>query len=274
VGREQSEGKGARVVRTIGSSIDYWDPFLLLDEFTVSPPAGFPDHPHRGFQTVTYMISGAFKHSDNKGNRGVIKPGEVQWMTAGKGIIHSELPVEPNSHGMQLWVNLPKKAKMVEPTYQDLTAKNMVHKQVNDDVHVTVIAGKSKTTGLESILKLHQELYYLDIVMTKSGATYSDVIPSKFKGFFYVLGGSGKLVGTDAKSPFEHKYCLLFDTSKNGQDQEFEWEAVEASKEKPFRVIAVAGEPLNEPMARYGPFVMNTDEEIRQAFADFNSGKF
>ena len=274
-GKEQREGQGAKVVRTVGSfQMDTYDPFLLLDEFYVSPPAGFPNHPHRGFQTVTYMIDGAFKHADNKGNRGTIKAGEVQWMTAGRGIVHSEMPATNDvNHGLQLWVNLPSHSKMVPANYQDLTKDNMVEKQVTDHTHVTVIAGKSETAGLQSILKLHQEIMFLDIKITKPGEKYSDVIPAKHQGFFYVLSGSGKLGGV-ATDSFAHKQALFFKQSSNDEDQVFEWEAVDASDETPFRVALITGEPLNEPVARYGPFVMNTESELRQAFEDYHNGKF
>jgi redox-sensitive bicupin YhaK (pirin superfamily) len=271
-GRMQNEGDGAKVVRTVGSSqMDVYDPFLLLDEFYVSPPAGFPSHPHRGFSTVTYMLNGAFKHADNKGNRGTINAGEVQWMTAGKGIIHSEMPATNSvNHGLQLWVNLPAKAKMIPPSYQDLTAQNMVHKQVTENTHVTVIAGKSETANLESILKLYQEIMYLDITMTKAGDKYSDIIPAKYQGFFYILSGSGKLKGSS--ETYSHKQSLFFSASQ--EPQEFEWEAVNASSSEPFRYVVISAEPLNEPVARYGPFVMNTENELRQAFLDYQSGRF
>jgi len=184
-----NEGDGAKVKRGIGTSkLSDIDPFLLLDEFYVTPPAGFPDHPHRGFETVTYMIDGAFKHKDNKGHSGTIGPGDLQWMTAGRGVIHSEMPGTSGvNHGLQLWVNLQSKDKMCEANYQELSGSEIPLAE-KDGVKVKVIAGKAM--GLEAKVRTRTPAYYLDFTL-QPGAEYSQEIPKDFAGFIYILTGSG-----------------------------------------------------------------------------------
>ncbi|KAG2389283.1 hypothetical protein C9374_013843 [Naegleria lovaniensis] len=270
LGREQSEGQGARVIRTIGGQVSYHDPFLLLDEFKVSKPAGFPNHPHRGFETVTYMLDGSFKHRDNQGNQGVIGPGDIQWMTAGRGVVHSEMPEGSGVNtGMQLWVNLKAKDKMVEPQYQDLRACDIPKKNIDEFTTISVIGGKSQSVEIESPLKLRTKVLYFDVKMTKNGHIYREIIPKGYQGFVYVIKGSGKL--RQDQNKFEQapeKSALLF--KETTQDQAFEFETTSDVTQ----FVLIAGEPMNEPMARYGPFVMNTQEEISQAFEDYHSGKF
>ncbi|KAL6072581.1 Pirin, variant 2 [Balamuthia mandrillaris] len=293
---ETEEGAGARVKRSIGTpKLSDLDPFLMLDEFFVQPPAGFPDHPHRGFETVTYMLEGKFKHKDNKGHAGTIGPGDLQWMTAGRGIIHSEMPAtEGVNHGLQLWINLAAKHKMTEPQYQELLAADIPMAR-EEGVLVRVIAGEScgvKAEGLffvkeallcscssssscsSSIFIIYNILFvfnsevrtrtptmYLDVEM-EEGATFQQHIPSEYRGFVYVLSGEGKF-GAAETSGSSGK-CLVLSEGNN----------LSIQADKKLRFVILAGQPLNEPIAKYGPFVMNTKEEIQQAFIDYQTGRF
>ncbi|KAL6060893.1 Pirin [Balamuthia mandrillaris] len=257
---ETEEGAGARVKRSIGTpKLSDVDPFLMLDEFFVQPPAGFPDHPHRGFETVTYMLEGKFKHKDNKGHAGTIGPGDLQWMTAGRGIIHSEMPAtEGVNHGLQLWINLAAKHKMTEPQYQELLAADIPVAR-EEGVLVRVIAGES--CGVKAEVRTRTPTMYLDVEM-EEGATFQQHIPSEYRGFVYVLSGEGKF-GAAETSGSSGK-CLVLSEGNNL--------SIKADKE--LRFVILAGQPLNEPIAKYGPFVMNTKEEIRQAFIDYQTGRF
>jgi redox-sensitive bicupin YhaK (pirin superfamily) len=254
--RETRDGDGATVFRVIGTSgLRHYDPFLMLDEFHVRPPAGFPDHPHRGFETVTYMLGGAFKHKDFVGHQGIIETGDLQWMTAGRGIVHSEMPAaDTDNYGLQLWVNLAARDKMIPPNYQELKAKDIpVAKK--EGVEVKVIAGKS--LGVESKVYTRTPTMYLDVVMEKN-SKFEQEIPEEFRGFVYVLEGSG-MFGETRKVGNAHQ-MLLFDEGN---------ELCIETAEQSCRFVIIAGKPIGEPIVQYGPFVMNTQDEIQQAFYDY-----
>lgn len=264
--QEAMEGAGVRIRRSLGTAaLDYLDPFLLLDEFKSEEGAdyiaGFPDHPHRGFETVTYMLAGAMRHEDHKGNRGELGPGSVQWMTAGRGIIHSEMPMQQDGlmWGFQLWVNLPAKDKMVEPRYQDISGDRIPVVETKWGAHVRVIAGELDGTSgpVEGIATAP---VYLDIELP-AGAHGDVPLPPDLHGFVYVFEGGG-VVGGEAMSSGE------LGVLDDGDAVHLETDA------KPMRALVVAARPLREPMARHGPFVMNTREEIHRAFADYRAGTF
>lgn len=266
-GRPTSDGAGVRMTRVIGTpALDHFDPFLLLDEFRSDDPddyiAGFPDHPHRGFETVTYMLAGRMKHGDNQGNTGLLGPGSVQWMTAGRGIVHSEMPQQEDGlmWGFQLWVNLPASDKMTAPRYQDLQGDEIPEADVAPGVHARIIAGD--LAGVEgAVTKVATEPVYYDLHFD-AGASLTVPLPESHNAFVYVYQGTMR-AGSEATSVERGELALL----SQGDSV-----ALTAGKE-PSRLILVAGRPLNEPIARYGPFVMNTTDEIRQAFLDYQSGR-
>ena len=266
-GQPTSDGAGVRMTRVIGTQrLDHFDPFLLLDEFRSDDPndyiAGFPDHPHRGFETVTYMLAGRMKHGDNQGNTGLLGPGSVQWMTAGRGIVHSEFPqqVEGLMWGFQLWVNLPASDKMTVPRYQDIQSEQIPETALAEGVRARVIAGeiggvRGAVTGVATA-----PVYY-DLHLAK-GRAYSVPLPRGHNAFVYVYAGDAR-VGAQS-TPVQRGELALLDHG--------DIVAVAAGDED-CRLILVAGRPLNEPVARYGPFVMNTREEIYQAFEDYRAGR-
>ncbi|KAL5206262.1 hypothetical protein ABZP36_034471 [Zizania latifolia] len=253
--RPQYEGVGAIVRRSIGRfELRYFDPFLVLDEFSVSASAGFPDHPHRGFETVTYMLEGAVTHEDFEGHRGTIKAGDVQWMTAGRGIVHSEMPAGPGtSRGLQLWVNLSSHNKMIEPRYQEIQSKDIAGTSC-DGVTVRVIAGQSM--GARSPVFTRTPTMYLDFTVRPHAAARQAVCAT-WNAFAYVLEGEG-VFGGEKAGP--HHVLLL------GQGDGVE---VWNRSDKPLRFLLIAGEPIGEPVAQLGPFVMNTEEEIDMTINDF-----
>jgi len=260
---EQGEGVGARVRRSIGRpELHNFDPFLLLDEFAVNKPAGFPDHPHRGFETVTYMLEGSFCHEDFCGHAGTIDAGDLQWMTAGKGIVHSEMP---NSNivnrGLQLWVNLKSKDKMVEPRYQELKDKDIPRKKENG-TFVKVIAGESM--GISSEVKTLTPTIYLDFQMDPNSEFFQKVDP-RFNTFIYVIEGEAFFGADEAKGPAHNTIVL-----SKGKDEEG---ILIKTKESKVHFVLIGGQPLNEPVFQHGPFVMNTREEIMQAMHDYQLGK-
>ncbi|KAK1294358.1 hypothetical protein QJS10_CPA16g00521 [Acorus calamus] len=256
--KAQPEGQGAIVRRSIGrSELKYLDPFIMLDEFMVSRPAGFPDHPHRGFETVTYMLQGAFTHQDFAGHKGTIKAGDLQWMTAGRGIVHSETPAgEGFQKGLQLWVNLSSKDKMVEPGYQELQSKDVSHAE-KDGVVVRIIAGEAM--GVKSPVYTRTPTMYLDFKM-QPGSQLHQMIPESWNAFVYILEGEGSFGTADTASSMSH-HCLVL-SKGDGLDV---WNKSAA----PLRFVLIGGQPLNEPIVQYGPFVMNTQAEIQQAIEDY-----
>ncbi len=264
-GQPTSDGAGVKLNRVIGTNaLPDLDPFLMLDEFGSDDPdayiAGFPDHPHRGFETVTYMLDGRMRHADNKGNVGLLGPGSVQWMTAGRGIVHSEMPEQEEGlmRGFQLWINLPASEKMCPPAYQDLPADAMPVVETATGASVKVIAGTYAGTRGPVDAKATQPLY-LDIVFAEGGRAALPV-PSEHNAFVYVYEGA---VAVGGEAVAKGTLAVLRPGDR-----------VTLAADAPARAILVAGKPLREPVAKYGPFVMNTPEEIHQAVADFRAGKF
>jgi len=266
-GTDTSDGAGVKLKRIIGQpGLDMLDPFLLLDEFRSDSAddylAGFPEHPHRGFETVTYMLAGHMRHGDNHGNRGDLGPGSVQWMTAGRGILHSEMPQQENGlmWGFQLWVNLPAKDKLTEPRYQDIDPARIPTVHPQEGVEVKIIAGELFGAA-GPVSGITTEPVYLDIAL-QPGAQLEVPLPEGHSAFAYVFDGADAQVAGDVLRRSE-----LAVLSKGGSVRI-------GGREAPARVLLVAGKPLGESVARYGPFVMNTPEEIHQAIADFRAGKF
>ncbi|CAI0379222.1 unnamed protein product [Linum tenue] len=260
--RPQHEGVGAIVRRSIGRfELKYFDPFLALDEFSVTAPAGFPDHPHRGFETVTYMLQGSVLHEDFEGHKGTIAAGDLQWMTAGRGIVHSEMPAAQGTQkGLQLWINLSSKHKMIEPRYQEISSKDIAEASNEDGVKVRVIAGEA--LGAKSPVYTRTPTMYLDFTL-EPGARLQQPIPASWNAFVYVLDGEGGFgSGSKAVTASAHHLLLL---SSGGGDGLEAWNKTA----KPARFILVGGQPLGEPLAQLGPFVMNNEEEIDQATDDF-----
>ncbi|KAF9937520.1 hypothetical protein BGZ75_009280 [Mortierella antarctica] len=262
--REQAEGAGARVRRSIGRpELRNHDPFLMLDEFNVDQNGGFPDHPHRGFETVTYMLEGQFQHEDFAGHKGTIGPGDLQWMTAGRGIVHSEMPVksQTRAHGLQLWINLPKEHKMCEPQYQELLDAQIPRATPQDGVVVKVIAGESH--GVKSKVYTRTPTMYLDFKMNKN-KTVEQSIPSTYTGFIYMLKGTAFIGDKEFEGMAHH--TLTF--SEDGA------EAVKiTTKDEDAHFVLIAGEPLKEPIVQHGPFVMNSKEEIYGTFVDYQNSQ-
>jgi len=268
------EGEGFMVHRAFpNGSLREFDPFLLLDEMgpieiSSGESKGAPDHPHRGFETVTYMIDGVFEHKDSQGHSGKIKTGDVQWMTAGSGVIHSEMPEKEfvqkggTLHGFQLWINLPKKDKMMKPRYQELPSKKIPTAQ-NDGVQVKIIAGESM--GEKAVIETRTPIMYLHFTL-QPNAQVVQIIPQNYNVFVYVINGEG-LFG-DKQISAHKEQIVLFEQDGNEI-------AIKASNNisSLLDVLLIAGVPLGEPVVRYGPFVMNTEGEIKQAILDYNTGK-
>jgi redox-sensitive bicupin YhaK (pirin superfamily) len=268
-----TEGDGFQVNRPFPNyAIRDFDPFLLLDEmgpvnYAPNEAKGASPHPHRGFETVTYMIEGAFEHKDSQGNSGKLLPGDVQWMTAGSGVIHSELPEEEFAknggrfHGLQLWVNLPKKEKMIKPRYQEISSNDIpVAKTDDGSVQVKVIAGESM--GTKAVIDTKIPIIYLHFTL-QPNATFTQNVPQNYNAFAYVLKGNA-LFGRE-KTLAKKNQAVFFD--QKGEN------LVLSSHNDSAEVLLIAGMPINEPVKRYGPFVMNTDEELQQAITDYQNGK-
>ena len=269
-GRPASDGAGVKLTRVIGTpELDALDPFLMLDEFGTDRPedylAGFPDHPHRGFETVTYMLDGRMRHRDNHGNEGVLVPGSVQWMTAGRGLVHSEMPEQESGRmrGFQLWVNLPARDKMTDPRYQEFAPDRIPVARPADGVEVRVIAGSvGDATG--PIVQPATDPVYLDIALAP-GVAWETGVPEGHAAFAYVFEGEAIVgAGADGRGVPARSLAVL------GGGETVAMRAGDAGA----RLILVAGRPLREPVARHGPFVMNTRQELMQAFVDFQEGRF
>jgi redox-sensitive bicupin YhaK (pirin superfamily) len=265
--REVREGAGVLVRRSIGGrELDHLDPFLLLDEFRSDDAAdyiaGFPDHPHRGFETVTYMLEGSMEHRDHAGNVGQLAPGSVQWMTAGRGIVHSEMPRQERGlmWGFQLWVNLPAAQKMVAPRYQDIPSGDIPEVDVPGG-RLRVVAGEA--AGVRGAVSgIATDPVYLDVRLEAGGAL-DHPLPSEHNAFVYVYEGTAH-VGEDAGRAVHRGHLAVL-----GPGPRVRLSAPSA----PARMLLVAARPLGEPIARYGPFVMNTRQEIVQALNDFSEGR-
>jgi hypothetical protein len=264
-GLETSDGAGVRLTRIIGApGLDMLDPFLLLDAFRSDDPqdylAGFPPHPHRGFETVTYLLAGRMRHRDGAGHAGVLESGSVQWMTAGRGVIHSEMPEQEDGllYGFQLWVNLPAAQKMGAPRYQEFPAATIPHEPRPGAV-VRVIAGTTEQGTVGPVREVAVEPLYLDVSLD-AGALFHERLPAEHAAMVYVIQGTLQLGGTAV--PKETLAIL-------GPGSE-----VTALADDDTRFLLIAGKPLREPVARRGPFVMNTQAELMRAFADYHEGNF
>lgn len=266
-GIQTSDGAGVRLTRVLTQNLQKrLDPFLMLDAFRNDNPddyiGGFPDHPHRGFETVTYMLAGRMRHRDNAGNEGLLEPQGAQWMTAGSGLIHSELPEQEAGlmEGFQLWVNLPAKNKMIAPFYRDIPPSAIPEFTTDQGVHVRVIAGSSHDVA-GAVQRPDTEPLYLDIHLP-AGSSFNQPVDAGFNAFTYTYRGV-VMIG-DTKVPDRHMAILSNDGA----------ELVRVEAREDARLILVAGKPLNEPIAQYGPFVMNTPEEIQQTLRDYKDGYF
>jgi redox-sensitive bicupin YhaK (pirin superfamily) len=266
-GQPTSDGAGVKLTRVLTQPLQRrLDPFLMLDAFGTDDPkdyiAGFPNHPHRGFETVTYMIAGRMRHRDNAGHEGLLSNGSVQWMTAGRGIVHSELPEQEDGRmeGFQLWLNLAAKDKMRAPWYRDIASEEIPELTTAEGARVRVIAGTSHgVTG--AMQREVTEPLYLDIELP-AGAAFEQSLPAGHNAFLYVYRGAVAVAGTEV--PVQRMAIL----DNNGGD------GVRITASAASRVLLVAGKPLNEPIAQYGPFVMNSNEQIFEAVQDYQNGRF
>ena len=266
-----TDGAGVQLVRVIGQpALMDLDPFLLLDAFRSDNPddyiAGFPPHPHRGFETVTYLLNGRMRHKDNAGNEGVIEPGGVQWMTAGKGIVHSEMPEQQDGllEGFQLWINLPGSHKMVAPSYQEHD-QTQIPVEERPATRIRVISGETSKGTAGPVSQPLTDPLYLDVSLESAGS-FIESLPTDHTAFVYVVKGSLNILddNDDEQIISRDQLAVL------GAGDSVELTAgAEAA-----RFLLVAGKPLNENIARGGPFVMNTEAEVRQAFSDYQSGNF
>ena len=263
---QTSDGAGVKLKRSMGvPELDFIDPFLMFDEFGSENKddyiAGFPPHPHRGIETVTYMLSGRFKHEDSTGSKGEMGPGSVQWMTAAGGIIHSEMPImkEGKLHGFQLWVNMPAKLKMSKPSYQNIEPKDIPELK-DQEKKIKIIAGKfeDKTGPAKGFV----DPIYLDIELVKE-KTFNYTTPSSHNVFVYLVYGEIK-IGNKAHNKLQDSTLISL---TNGN-------SLKISSIKKSQFLIIAGKPINEPITRGGPFVMNTKQEILKAVQDYHSGNF
>ncbi|MBB3219386.1 pirin family protein [Pseudoduganella umbonata] len=265
-GQAVMDGAGVKINRVLTQPLQRrLDPFLMLDNFGSEEAsdylAGFPDHPHRGFETVTYMLEGRMRHRDSAGNEGLLENGGVQWMTAGRGVIHSEMPEQEAGlmEGFQLWLNLPAKDKLMKPWYKDFKAAEVPVFTTAEGATVRVIAGSSHgVTG--AVTREVTEPVYLDVELP-AGATFSQLLPAGHNAFLYPYRGSVTVAG---KAVAERSMAILANDAQA--------DGVTVSSPAASRFILIAGRPLNEPIAQYGPFVMNTQQEIHQAVQDFRAG--
>jgi redox-sensitive bicupin YhaK (pirin superfamily) len=263
-----TDGDGVRMTRVIGSQeLNMLDPFLLLDAFESDQPqdyiGGFPSHPHRGFETVTYLLAGRMRHKDNAGNEGVIEPGGVQWMTAGKGIVHSEMPEQENGllMGFQLWVNLPAKAKMSEPGYQEYSPSETPLERREDGTEIRVIAGTTSEGTQGVVQNEYVRPTYLDVTLP-AGQAFEQPVDAADSTFLFVI--EGELETGDRKTVLGRRTLGILSQG----------DRVVVQTSQGARFLLVSALPLKEPVARGGPFVMNTKEEIIQAFEDYRHNRF
>lgn len=265
-GMPTSDGAGVRMTRILGTpEAQTFDPFLMLDHFDSAAAsdylAGFPDHPHRGFETVTYMLQGRMKHADNTGREGVIETGGVQWMRAGRGIVHSEMPIqtEGRMRGFQLWVNLPARLKMSDPDYQEFDAGQMPVEDRSGGVTVKVVAGATAGGTASPVGGGAVEARYFDVAVP-AGARFEEPLPAGLNAMLVVYEGAVRVAGTRVEAI--------------GAAFLGEGDTVVVEAESDARFLLIAGRPINEPVAWAGPFVMNSREELMQAYEDFREGKF
>ncbi len=273
-GRPTRDGAGVRLTRVLTGDLQQrLDPFLMLDNFASDDPkdygAGFPDHPHRGFETVTYMIAGRMRHQDSSGGQGLLQNGGVQWMTAGRGVIHSEMPEqeEGRMEGFQLWLNLPSHQKMCQPWYRDIQRAEIPEVRTREGVHVRIIAGQ--TQGVAGAVHRSAGDYptdplYLDLHFSGTQA-FSQPLAASHNAFVYVYRGALEVLGQHTSTPVPAQRMAILANEGDG---------VRLRANAGTRALLIAGRPLGEPIAQYGPFVMNTREELMQAVQDFQSGRF
>ncbi len=266
-GQFVTDGAGVKINRVLTQPLQRrLDPFLMLDAFGSDKPgdyiAGFPEHPHRGFETVSYMLHGSMRHRDSAGNEGLITDGGVQWMTAGRGVAHSEMPEQTDGlmEGFQLWLNLPAKDKMTAPWYRDISSEQVPEFDTEGGVTVRVIAGDSHGVA-GAVQRAVTEPVYLDIALP-ANATFEQSLPPGHNAFIYVY--RGQVVVDEQNVPVQRMAILANSPEADG---------VRIVAAQDSRMILVAGRPLNEPIAQYGPFVMNTKEELMQAVEDFRAGR-
>lgn len=262
-GIESSDGDGVKLTRVIGTQqISLLDPFLMLDAFKSNNASdyigGFPSHPHRGFETVTYLLAGRLRHKDSEGHEGVIEPGGVQWMTAGSGIVHSEMPEQKNGllHGFQLWLNLPAKAKFTQPDYQEFSSDQIVVDDSGDGITIRVIAGKTDA-NITGTVQTHFVKPCLFDVSLSQGAHFNQALPETDNAFIYVI--EGELEFTNSTDTLQANQLGIL----------AEGNMVEVTAKTEARFLYASAQPLNEPIARGGPFVMTTQQQLQQAFKDF-----
>ncbi|MCC2959128.1 pirin family protein [Massilia sp. IC2-278] len=267
-GQYVMDGAGVKINRVLTNTLQRrLDPFLMLDAFGSDKAgdyiAGFPEHPHRGFETVTYMLAGRMRHRDSAGNEGLVTDGGVQWMTAGRGVIHSEMPEQNEGlmEGFQLWLNLPAKDKMMAPWYRDIPNEQVPRFTLDSGATVQVIAGASHGVA-GAVQREGTEPLYLDIELPE-GAIFEQALPAGHNAFIYVFRGEAVVGGKGVPQT----RMAIFDNAEGA-------DGVVVKAAKPTRLLLIAGRPLKEPIAQYGPFVMNTQAELQQAVEDFRSGKF
>ena len=264
---QTSDGAGVKLKRSMGiPELDFIDPFLMFDEFGSENKedyiAGFPSHPHRGIETVTYMLAGEFRHEDSTGNKGDLGPGSVQWMTAAGGIIHSEMPImkEGKLHGFQLWVNMPAKLKMSKPSYQNIEPQEIPEFK-DQEKKIKIIAGKYQHK-IGPVKGISVDPIYMDIELEKD-KTFSFSIPSSHNTFVYLVTGE-IIIGNKTHNKLLNSTLICLE---KGTD-------LKVSSTKKSKFLVIAGRPIGEPIARGGPFVMNTKQEILKAVQDYDSGNF
>jgi len=267
-GQYVMDGAGVKINRVLTNALQRrLDPFLMLDAFGSEEAgdyiAGFPEHPHRGFETVTYMLAGRMRHRDSAGNEGLVTDGGVQWMTAGRGVIHSEMPEQNEGlmEGFQLWLNLPAKDKMMAPWYRDIPNEQVPRFTLDSGATVQVIAGASHGVA-GAVQREGTEPLYLDIELPE-GAIFEQALPAGHNAFIYVFRGEAVVGGKGVPQT----RMAIFDNAEGA-------DGVVVKAAKPTRLLLIAGRPLKEPIAQYGPFVMNTQAELHQAVEDFRAGKF
>jgi quercetin 2,3-dioxygenase len=269
-GQATSDGAGVELVRMIGQPrLPDLDPFLLLDAFRSDDPndyiSGFPAHPHRGFETVTYLLNGRMRHRDNNGNEGVIEPGGIQWMTAGSGIVHSEMPEQQDGMlaGYQLWINLPAAHKMTQPAYHEHDA-TQIPVETRAGASIRIITGTTSQGTAGPVTQPLTEPLYLDVAL-QPGASFEETLPERHSAFVQVVEGEISIIADEGSSTLRRDQLAVL----GGGERVIVQTGAQAG-----RFLLIAGKPLDEPIARAGPFVMNTEAELRQAFSDYQSGKF
>lgn len=267
---QQSEGVGAKVRRSIGTpQLRNFSPFLMLDHFTSSPGSGFPDHPHRGQETITYLLSGAVDHEDFAGNKGTIEAGDLQFMTAGRGIMHAEMPRELEDGdpvvGMQLWVDLPEKLKMCEPRYRDLRASEIPQVKTDEGkVNIKVISGQSH--GVDSVKELAYTPVWIFDVEVQPGGSITQPLPAGWNAFAYTLSGTTSFGSGEEKTEVGQFHNVVFEQAGDTVTA-----AVEADAKEPGHFYLVAGLPLDQKVVQYGPFVLNTQDQVYEALRDYQN---